>query len=180
MNSYIYTTHPCEDWLLAMKDEWIQSCRPYFSFWYLRNKAYRPHQFPSDRQPFWMYTYYSESSIKKSCPEYAALKKAVQYRIRVLDWADAPELGTEFPCPFADEPQVYVVEPPSSNVVTWFKCDMIQEIFKSPNEFLSLADFEVDTSTSSNKGLALNASIPIVRCLTPMFVMQTASYQIQD
>ena len=181
MKSYIYTTHPCEDWLEVMRNEWLHSCRPYFSFSYSRQKSYRPHQFPSDGQPFWMYAYYSEITIKKDCPEYSGLKKAVPYRVRVIDWADSPEFGTKFPCPFAQELQVYVFEPPaSSNVVTWFKCDMIQEIFKSPNELLSLTDFEVDTSTSRNVGLALNASIPVAKCLSPMFVMQTASYQIQD
>ena len=181
MNSYLYTTNPCEDWFQTMRDAWITSCKPNFSFGYLRKKAYRPHQFPPHGEPFWMYTYYSESFVNKSCPEYAELAKKIQFRVRVIEWAHTPKLGADFPCPFAEQSHVYVVEPPeSSRVVTWFKCDQIEELRKSQEEFLSLNDFEVDISTSGNVGLALNASIPIVRRLSPMFVMQSTSYQIHD
>lgn len=184
MNSYIYTTHPCGDWIQEMRDEWIQSCKPFFCFWYLRSKSYRPHQFPKAGLPFWLYLYYSESRISGECSEHADLGKKMQFRIRVSEWTDTSDFNTEFPCPFIEQPNVHVIEPPDEplyRVVTWFKCDRIEEIRKFPDqELLSLKDFKIDTRVSRNVGLALNASIPRAKRLSSIFILQTTACHIQD
>ncbi len=184
MNSFIYTTAPCGDWIQAMRDEWINSCMPYFSFAYSRSKSYRPHTFPESGQPFWMYIYYSESRINNECKEYAGLGKKVPFRIRVSEWNDNSNFNTDLPCPFVEQPNVHVIEPledSSSHIVSWFKCDRIEEVRKFPDkDLLSLADFKIDISVSRNVGLALNASIPPAKRLSPIYVLQSTACHVQD
>ncbi len=173
MASYLYPTHPCGNWVENIRDDWKQACRPYFSLWFLRVTPQQLISRESKRYPFWLYMYYSDKRIKEECPENLSQAMQVRYRIRVIDY-DITENN-----PYIDN-SVYNVDPPESPTI-WFKCDRFDEIRKintSECQIVTFHDFEhaEDADLSS----ALQATIPPVRCITPIGIVQTNWYEIQS
>jgi hypothetical protein len=123
--------------------------------------------------PFWLYMYYSDKRIKDECPEHLSQSMRVLYRIRVIDF----EIGKNNPY---DDDNTYNVEPHEPPAI-WFKCDRFEEIRKIDNtncQFVTFYDFV--HAENAELSSALQATIPPVRCVVPIVVVQTNWYEIQS
>jgi hypothetical protein len=138
-------------------------------------------------QPFWLYFYYSEAAIRDNCPDQIGLAKKIEFRVRVVEYNDHQTK----PNPF-DQPNVFVIQIGDiSEVKIWFKCDRFEELRKANRlnnrdssmqncSILSLDDFEyAGTSYTNTLGLALQRISPFRR-LSPIVVVQTTWYEIED
>jgi len=177
MRCYLYPTYPCENWVKNVRNEWKESCKPYFAFCYLR---VRPNQLINKEKkgfPFWLYIHYSEKITREYCPENLPHSKQVKYRIRVIDFEPCQDY------PFGDD-NVHIIEPPEIPTI-WFKCDRFEEIKKlntkgSKKSCKTLSYHDFEHSEGKNLAATLRATILPIRCIRPIVVIQINLYDIQS
>jgi hypothetical protein len=193
MSAYLYPTHPCGDngknWIITcIRDDWKASCLPYFSFpWLWTYPSELNTTLTPSGKPFWLYFYYSETTIRNECPDKIGLARQIEFRARVVEYDDVQTN----PNPFA-QPNVFVISIGDiADVKIWFKCDRFEEVRKANRLnnnvssgqnscLLTLADFEYAGTVYTNSvGLALQRVSPFRR-LSPIVVVQTNWYEIQD
>jgi len=198
MTEYLYPTHPCGDndknWLESrVRDGWKQSCLPYFSFPFISKSSSELNSstIPSG-QPFWLYFYYAENSIKEICPspkeKVKDFAKKLEYRARVVEYSDTQTEQN----PFATE-DVFVIPIDEVNGVTdvkfWFKCDRFEEVkvITTPNNerkcrLLTRSD---DFEYAGKRNYDEKIGLPL-RCISPfklissIVVTQTTWHQIEQ
>ena len=177
MSAYLYPTPPCDDWVENIRDEWKESCKPYFSLWFLRVTPQQLISRECKGYPFWLYMYYSETKTKEYCPESLSQAMQVKFRIRVIDY----EISDTNP--YAEN-SVHPIEPPEAPTI-WFKCDRFEEIRKNncaeqQNGCSILTYHDFIHAENTDLASALQATIPPVRCTASIAVVQTNWYETQS
>ena len=70
MNSYLYPTHPCNNWIEEARKKWKDERKKYFVLWFLHVRPKQLDKREKDGSPFWLYIYYSRTKICSSWYEY--------------------------------------------------------------------------------------------------------------
>ncbi|MDM8539939.1 hypothetical protein QUF90_02520 [Desulfococcaceae bacterium HSG9] len=159
MTAFLYPTEP--GWIEDMRDGWMQSCLPYFSFSFL---SFRPTTLPSPQfGSFWMYFYFSDARTEEH-----NLKRRIQYRARVTEYSEAG---------FANQNDVFVYEFDGEPRI-WFKCHALEEVRSENCQLLCDSDF-VHTQ-GVNLTSAIRNSIAPVRRVSHAKVLQRTSHENID
>jgi hypothetical protein len=157
MDSCFYPTK--DEWFEELVEEWKNSGKKEFCFPFHK---FTPTTLPQDSGArFWMYLYYSQTRTQDE-----SLQRVVKFRVRVVSHANNPFL----------DPDVYTRPDHGPEPKVWFKCDLVEEIKNLEGGYLHDSGIEHTEPGVALLSAARN-SIPPVRRMVPMVVVQTTGYR---